>query len=71
LICAAIAPLGGPPPAGFMICQNMLWLTWPPPLFCTILRMSSGMAVRCRMRSSGDFVASSGCLSMAPLRLVT
>ena len=25
LICAAISPVGSPPPLGFMICQNMVW----------------------------------------------
>jgi hypothetical protein len=29
-----------------MICQNMVWLTWPPPLLRTTPRMSSGMALR-------------------------
>ena len=45
-----------------MICQNMVWLTWPPPLFWTTLRMSSGMAARSLIRSSADLRAELGVL---------
>ena len=35
-----------------MICQNMVWLTWPPPLLRTTPRMSSGIAARSLISSS-------------------
>ena len=67
----AIAPEGSPPPLGFMICQNMVWLTWPPPLLRTTVRTSSGTALRSLRSSSAVFLPRSGCFSIAPLRLVT
>ena len=62
VIASAISPLGSPPPLGFMIFQNMVWLTWPPPLLRTAARMSSGMALRSRMSSSADLLAQFGML---------
>ena len=41
-IAAARAPLGSPPPPGPITDQNSEWLAWPPPLFCTAVRMSAG-----------------------------
>jgi len=38
----AMGPVGSPPPWGFMMFQNMVWFTWPPPLLRTAPRMSSG-----------------------------
>ena len=45
-MASARSPLGSPPPSGPMICQNMEWLTWPPPLLRTAVRMPSGTAFR-------------------------
>jgi hypothetical protein len=52
LIASAIAPVGGPPALGAMICQNMVWFTWPPPLFLTAVRMSSGTVLMPFSKSS-------------------
>ena len=61
-MASAMGPVGSPPPWGFMIFQNMVWLTWPPPLLRTAPRMSSGMALRSRMRSSADLAGEFGML---------
>ena len=52
VIAWASAPVGSPPPPGFMICQNSEWLACPPPLFRTAVRIASGTASRCAIRSS-------------------
>src|SRR2546421_12168024 len=41
LIASATAPVGFPPLLGPLICQNMLWFTWPPPLLRTEPLISS------------------------------
>ncbi len=41
---------GSPPPLGFMTVQNSEWLTWPPPLLRTAIRMLSGTASRSAIR---------------------
>ena len=71
LIASAIAPVGAPPPPGPMICQNIEWFAWPPPLFRTAVRMASGTALMPLSNSSIDFDASSGAFSSAAFRLVT
>ena len=45
LIASAIAPVGAPPALGPMICQNIEWFAWPPPLFRTAVRMAFGHGV--------------------------
>jgi hypothetical protein len=45
-----------------MIFQNMEWLTWPPPLLRTAPRMSSGMALRSRIKIFGGFAGEFGML---------
>src|ERR1041385_186689 len=54
-----------------MISQKIEWLKWPPPLFRTTVRMSSGTASRSLSSCSIVLSPSSGCLSIAPFRLVT
>ena len=46
VMAVAIAPVGSPPPPGFMICQKSEWLAWPPPLFRTAVRIPSGNTFR-------------------------
>src|SRR5215212_11164569 len=43
-MACARSPDGSPPPCplGPMICQNIEWLEWPPPLLRTAVLMSSG-----------------------------
>ena len=48
VIAWARAPVGSPPPPGFMICQNIEWLACPPPLFRTAVRIDSGNGVEVR-----------------------
>ena len=45
-IASPSAPAGAPPAPGAIIFQNTVWLTWPPPLLRTAVRMSSGTADR-------------------------
>src|SRR5690606_40843061 len=66
----AKSPLGEPPPSGLSTSQKRLWLRKPPPLFCTAVRMSCGTLARSLTSSSALFEASSGCFSMAALRLL-
>ena len=47
LIASAMAPVGAPPACGAMICQNIEWFAWPPPLLRTAVRMSSGTVLMC------------------------
>src|SRR5512132_3945422 len=62
---AAIAspafPVGAPPALGAIHVQNLLWFQCPPPLLRTAVRMSSGMLLISRHRSSRLFDCSSGC----------
>ena len=39
-------PVGSPPPACFIICQNSEWLKCPPPLLRTAVRIFSGTVFR-------------------------
>ena len=71
LIASAIAPVGAPPALGPMICQNIEWFTWPPPLLRTAVRMASGTLLMPFSRSSMLFDASSGAFSSAAFRFVT
>ena len=72
-MAAARSPEGAPPPwpDGPMICQNIEWLEWPPPLFLTAVLMSSGTESRFAMSCSRSPGSASGCFSRAALRLVT
>jgi len=47
-----------------MIFQNMVWFTWPPPLFRTAPRNVLRNRFRSRIRSSG-FSTKFGCFSIA------
>src|SRR5215212_10240653 len=56
----ARSPTGSPPPLGFMICQNIVWLECCPPLFLTERRMSSGTEFKSATSSSIGLSARSG-----------
>ena len=56
----ARSPTGSPPPLGFMICQNIVWLECCPPLFLIDLRMSWGTESRSARSSSRGLSARSG-----------
>ena len=56
LICDRTRSAPRPPPLGFMICQNMVWLTWPPPLLRTTVRTSSGTAGQILQQIFGGFL---------------
>ena len=71
MIASASAPVGSLAPPGAIISQNIVWLTWPPPLFRTGVRIASGSASMLAMSSSTDFFCRSGCGSSAAFRLVT
>ncbi len=53
-----------------MIAQNMVWFTWPPPLLRTTARMSSGIVLRLRSRSSGECFAKLGMLLDSAVEVV-
>ena len=61
LIASATLPVGAPPAFGAIHFQNMLWFQWPPPLLRTAVRMSSGMLLMPRQRSSTLLPCRSGC----------
>src|SRR4028119_409698 len=69
----AKSPLGLPPPLpeGPMICQNIEWFEWPPPLFLTAVLMSSGTEFMLARSSSMEPGSACGCFSRSELRLVT
>src|SRR5580700_9006553 len=71
LMTSAIAPLGSPPPLGFMIFQYIEWFMCPPPLLRTVARMSSGTALRSRSSSSALFDWRLGYFSRAAFRFLT
>ena len=52
VIASPTLPVGAPPLPGPMSSQNIVWLTWPPPLFRTAVRISSGTLLMPRTRSS-------------------
>ena len=54
-----------------MICQNIAWLAWPPPLLRTAVRMASGTFAMLRIRSSMECFWKSGYCSSAAFRFVT
>jgi len=62
LICSPMAPVGSPPPLGFMIVQNMEWFTWPPPLLRTTVRTSSGTLFQIAEQVFGRVLAEVGVL---------
>ncbi len=66
-----IAPVGSPPPPGFMICQNIEWLACPPPLFRTAVRIPSGRASSRAISSSTGWSWCWGWSFSAALRLLT
>ena len=70
LMALARAPLGSPPPSGPITDQNRLWLAWPPPLFCTAVRMSAGTWEMSRS-SFSMLQLSNSVPPTAALRLVT
>src|SRR6185437_15966292 len=71
VIALPTAPLGSPPLPGPMICQNIEWFQWPPPLLRTAVRTDSGTELMPRIKSSRDLPASSGAFSIAAFRLLT
>src|SRR6476660_1804106 len=72
LIAEARLPTGAPPLPGPMICQNIEWLMWPPPLLRTAVRIFSGTMAQLFANSSSIVLpARSGADSSALLRLVT
>ena len=70
-IASAIAPVGSPPPCGFMICQNIVWLTCPPPLLMTVCFTPAGTVSICFNSSIGSFLSNSGSSANALLRFAT
>ena len=58
-IASARAPSGSPPPLGLMISQKSEWFAWPPALFRTAVRLSSGMRSRLASTSSTGLSAHS------------
>src|SRR5207237_9419682 len=71
LIAAPRLPPGSPPALGAMICQNIEWFQWPPPLFRIAVRTASGSLLAPCIRSSRDLLAISAALSIAGLGLLT
>src|SRR5699024_9223976 len=54
LILSANSPVGSPPPFGERIVQSKLWLSRPPPLLRTAVRLASGDAFESIIRSFND-----------------
>ena len=71
VMALARSPVGSPPPLGFMICQNMLWLAWPPPLLRTAVRIASGTLFRLRIKSSTLMFSNWRCPCSAVFTLFT
>ncbi len=71
LIASASSPFGSLSLFGDIICQNIEWFTCPPPLFLTVILISSGILFKSNKSSSAVFSANSGCFSMASFKFLT
>ena len=53
-----------------MICQNIVWFTWPPPLLRTAVRMSSGTRVDAADQILGALLLQLGMLLQRGVQVV-
>src|SRR5271155_3916130 len=70
LMASAMAPVGLPPPFGFMLAQNHVWLRCPPALLRTAALAASGTEARFLTMSSMDFACHSGNGGSAGFKLL-
>src|SRR5260221_282375 len=65
------APVGSPPAFGAMISQTIGWLTGPPALLRTVMRIDSGTLFKSLINASALLSCRAAWPSSALLRLVT